>query len=441
MRIKPILKAVVIAIFIIISSPKMLMASNVNVYLSTELVYDDPYAPGKYQWVVRMFMYKSSSDKKFFLNDFTFYYAFNDSTLSNPKYYVIVDGKPILAPQSSYSLSQGIYNINPNGGDTSTGNAVSHCNHRKEYVTISKVTNSSNPNDHVGVRTGGSIESSEIFRVYFDVNVSTPKFVLSGDVTNPVYLLPNSNGYLADVITNNVKVTGPGINPGLTASPTWLVWPFCGSSITSCGFKSNNTLGSSLNSSSDFSGFATGQLTLLPVDLTIFYVLKDGNEVILNWETASEINNSHFEIERSVDTEIWSYVGQVSGAGNSHFLTTYEFKDMNPASGVNYYRLKQVDFDGNVNYSEIREVIFSSVNNGNLVIYPNPANGQLNIVMPEDYDNVRIEIKAMNGQILKSQVHNNSHTISISLQDLASGMYYIHVTMNNQFIVKSFFKL
>jgi hypothetical protein len=84
----------------------------------------------------------------------------------------------------------------------------------------------------------------------------------------------------------------------------------------------------------------------LPVTLTSFTAIKQANSVQLKWNTASEQNNSHFDVQRSTDGKDFLNIGKVTGAGNSNASLNYYFTDNRPSSGVSYYRLNQVDFDG-----------------------------------------------------------------------------------------------
>jgi len=95
-----------------------------------------------------------------------------------------------------------------------------------------------------------------------------------------------------------------------------------------------------------FQGFGSGQP--LPIDLISFSGELDpsGSIVILNWTTASQINNDYFEIQRSTDVEEWQTISTIEGEGNSNTETTYMSLDLQPTSGISYYRLKQTDYDG-----------------------------------------------------------------------------------------------
>ena len=93
----------------------------------------------------------------------------------------------------------------------------------------------------------------------------------------------------------------------------------------------------------------------------------------MNWVTQSEINNYGFEIEKSPDGNHFTKTGFVDGAGNANSVHEYEFKDFNMHSTVLYYRLKQIDFNGAFDYSEIIKITRKNEHLP-LLIYPNPAN-------------------------------------------------------------------
>lgn len=114
--------------------------------------------------------------------------------------------------------------------------------------------------------------------------------------------------------------------------------------------------------------------SVVPVELVSFSALKDGNSVVLEWETASEINNSGFEVQRK-DENSWKTLGFVEGFGTSATSNKYSFADAQPYNGKNRYRLKQIDFDGSFEYSKEVEFLNSSPSTLNLLQnYPNPFN-------------------------------------------------------------------
>ena len=122
---------------------------------------------------------------------------------------------------------------------------------------------------------------------------------------------------------------------------------------------------------SDFAiGIASGAVpTTLPVKLVDFTARATGQSVLLNWETASEINNDKFLIERSKDAKHFEPLAELKGKG---LPARYEFRDVLPINGINYYRLNQLDLDGTFTYSAIKPVRFALEQEA-VRIYPNPV--------------------------------------------------------------------
>lgn len=117
---------------------------------------------------------------------------------------------------------------------------------------------------------------------------------------------------------------------------------------------------------------------MLPVELTHFSAKPKGNIAHLTWQTATETNNEGFEIQRSPDGQNWEKIGFVEGAGNSQQEQSYAFEDPRPYQGRSYYRLKQIDFDGAFEYSDIESLrMVSDLGDSHLTVFPNPvASGQ-----------------------------------------------------------------
>ena len=109
-----------------------------------------------------------------------------------------------------------------------------------------------------------------------------------------------------------------------------------------------------LNSFSNFTG--AGNTTPLPIQLLSFNAVKNNQQVDCKWSTAIEFNNDFFTIERSKDAINFDPIGIVDGAGNSNSILNYSLTDYHPLAGINYYRLRQTDFDGHSTLSEIRSV-------------------------------------------------------------------------------------
>ncbi len=185
----------------------------------------------------------------------------------------------------------------------------------------------------------------------------------------------------------------------------------------------NNTL--TCSNLSDFSNFTgTKKTNPLPITLVNFDAKKYSySDVIINWQTYSETNNSYFEVEKSADAVNYLSVKKINGAGNSIDSKNYSIIDENPFrfSSVLYYRLKQVDYDGVFTYSKINVVNNFS---HNTIVFPNPTNDQVNVIADGA---LRIEVLDELGRTL---LHLNelSTKYSFDLSSFLSGVYIIKIT-------------
>ncbi len=136
-----------------------------------------------------------------------------------------------------------------------------------------------------------------------------------------------------------------------------------------------------INTFSPFSFGSVNGVNPLPVELLSFSVAAVGEQNFLQWSTASELNNSHFEVERSKDGKTWQKAGIVAGKGTTNEVQEYRFSDRISYTGRYYYRLKQVDFDGRAEYSWIEQVE-RSPGGGNFTFYPNPATSFIHVNSP-----------------------------------------------------------
>jgi len=166
----------------------------------------------------------------------------------------------------------------------------------------------------------------------------------------------------------------------------------------------------------------------IPVELVSFKADFNNNKVILSWQTATELNSSHFVIERKSNSE-WDVIGQVNSAGNSTQIIDYSFVDENVSSTTLYYRLKQVDLDGSYSYSKEVEVntlvpsVFALNQN-----YPNPFNPITRISYSVPFDSkVTISVYSLTGELVAELVNQDvsagSHQVDFDGSSLASGVY------------------
>jgi uncharacterized delta-60 repeat protein len=188
--------------------------------------------------------------------------------------------------------------------------------------------------------------------------------------------------------------------------------------------------------------FQTGAI-VLPLQLINFTAGKYNNSNILNWQTASEQNTSHFDIERSSEGISFSKIGQVLASVNSASLKNYAFTDLRPTTGINYYRLKMVDADGHFTYSNVLVIKMNSV--ADVEIFPNPVADVLQVQLTSSQNkNTLLQIQDASGKTVKQQIFSSGGSrlsTTINVSGLSKGVYFLVVKKDKSTIIKKFNKL
>lgn len=217
------------------------------------------------------------------------------------------------------------------------------------------------------------------------------------------------------------------------------------------GGTSGSATAGSITSANNFTSFSpitlattNDALNPLPVDLVSFEANLANEEVVLTWQTASELNNDRFEIERSLDGETFEYIGVVAGNGTQNIVADYQFVDQSPTRGVSFYRLKQVDFDGAFEYSQVISV------NNNLfgpglafTLFPNPTS-QHNINLQVSTEDLVTPVELTIFDIMGNQVHNEGIQVSAGFStflvqtntQLDAGVYQVVLQQSNSQLVR-----
>ena len=160
----------------------------------------------------------------------------------------------------------------------------------------------------------------------------------------------------------------------------------------------------------------------LPIELTYFVSRKDASFVYLEWETSSEMNNDGLFVEKSRNGRDWEAIAWVDGNGTTSDLHTYHFVDRMPYDGINYYRLKQVDYDGKFEYSHVISEYLSNTKHAGAHMYPNPARDLL-FIQHQLKGNVKVTLYDAYG---KSRLASHL-TSAIDVSMLADGIYYVKI--------------
>ena len=190
------------------------------------------------------------------------------------------------------------------------------------------------------------------------------------------------------------------------------------------------------NSFSEFAIGSTDPANPLPVELSSFTAISKPDQIILKWETKTETNNYGFEIERKVSDQ-WQKIGFINGNGNSNSPKEYSYADKNPIGGSKFqYRLKQIDNDGQFEYSDVVEVELVPTEYALYQNYPNPFNPTTTIryQLPKE-SKVVIKIYNILGsevmELLNEQKEAGIYEVEFNANNLSSGTYIYKISADN----------
>ncbi len=164
------------------------------------------------------------------------------------------------------------------------------------------------------------------------------------------------------------------------------------------------------------------------------------NHSILEWATATEKNCSHYVIQHSTDGVTFSSIGEERGAGTTTERQDYDFIHDEPVIGVNYYRLKQVDFDGKYEYSNVVSVKFEmELPKLSMQLFPNPTSGILNIQIGKVIETPTFQVFDIQGRLITVNMNNSSgNQWSFNTADLPNGHYFLQMKQGEQILNKKF---
>lgn len=234
---------------------------------------------------------------------------------------------------------------------------------------------------------------------------------------------PNGSGGSFSNQVGNCVVTSGGrnrhvINDGGVAGTTYYIW-VDGNAGSVCNYGIYQSDG------------------LLPIELLDFKAnIHTDKSVLLNWQTASELRNEKFIIERSGNGVDFYAIGEVKGNGTTQEKQDYEFLDAKPKPGILYYRLRQVDYDGKY---EIHKTISTEISVDDFIIFPNPAREYISLsfknieLIPE-----KIELMNYTGSLIESNMIKENGIYSFDIKHLPKGIYFFKVFYNHTIQVENF---
>lgn len=236
------------------------------------------------------------------------------------------------------------------------------------------------------------------------VNSSTS---FSGSGSSQLVLQANSGSFTYDANGANAYSV---LNGGLAA-------------VAGDGNPNNNTL---------HAGAVQAGASSLPVELSSFVgINENSSKIILSWQTATELNNSKFIIETSHQGETFQRIGEVAGAGTTTEPQNYSFTHHTPSAGINYYRLKQVDFDGTFEYSKV--IAINAPGSNDVFAFPNPAREKISVQYDQSKGAGNIQLLDALGRRINANIAGYAGNYEVTLpESLARGTYWLKVERNGK---------
>ncbi|TXF89758.1 T9SS type A sorting domain-containing protein [Neolewinella aurantiaca] len=167
----------------------------------------------------------------------------------------------------------------------------------------------------------------------------------------------------------------------------------------------------------------------LPVSFAAFTGQQAEKSIELDWVTATESGNDFFAVERSNSGSDFEEVGRVAAAGDSEVATSYEFIDRTPAEGLNYYRLRQIDADGDFSFSSVLLIDFKGADAGAMIVSPNPATNHLSVRLSGDWsaETVNGQLFGASGRLIKNWQQRPGTSSTIDLAGVPAGIYQLRM--------------
>jgi len=180
----------------------------------------------------------------------------------------------------------------------------------------------------------------------------------------------------------------------------------------------------------------------MDVEWLSFETIREEDNVELNWKTSQEINNSHFIIQRARNGVDFLDIGRVEGNGNTNTAKSYKYIDSQPFNDNNYYRIMQVDFDGEHSYSDIKAVFYNTKQNLELTLFPNPATDELLFKTNGDDLFETAIIYDIHGKIVQNLMFNEiGDNNAVDISSLKDGIYYFKIIGEHYEEIVSFLKI
>jgi hypothetical protein len=306
----------------------------------------------------------------------------------------------------------------------------------KKYFTFSlKSKNGKSVNYHSIGKTNIRIGSSGPIKYLLDYTIDDGRTFIIDSITGPTRVTGN---YVLDSIDLSTISNLQNVPPISTVTFRMIPYDASGTGSFLIGSGVNDTL-------PDFEingGFSDDNIvsTALPVTLTQFKLYRSNSKVILNWQTQSEIDFSHFELERSNNGQSFYPIATINSS-NQLSGSNYSYTDVAIANGTKYYRLKMIDKDGSITYSNVLTDVFNNAGMP-LMIYPTVSNGTaVKAVFKAVAKPSQLYVVSESGQVVNTyQLQQGASSHTVETGTLSKGVYFLRLISNNILETATFIK-
>jgi hypothetical protein len=282
-----------------------------------------------------------------------------------------------------------------------------------------------------------TINRFRVFQMFSDGKITGIKIFKNTTYTGSTAPLSSSGGWAE--VTSGLTTIGAGLNnTSYISSPTNISTSDFSTRYIMLYCYNDGTLGSTSfielkgikafyfdGSSYSINYMRSAPGATLPVQLLDYKAICQKNGTQLQWSTASEFSSDHFLIEKSNDAKAWHVIGKINAAGNSNQALAYEYFDKDLNTQTTYYRLKQIDFNGNYTYYQTSSEPCDAVPNCQFKIYPNPSKGQFTINGLEQ-NITSVAIYNAFGTVVWSQNITPNQKVEVDLSEYPNGVFYVN---------------
>lgn len=279
----------------------------------------------------------------------------------------------------------------------------------------------------------GSLCNTGTISATTELKVHGGEIDCGGNIETPLIEFDDNNGrdgsFGSQNISDGLGCSGGGVDAGVTYNIKNDNTDYTFQTLIDGGGTNGNQY--IFTDPANFTSCGENTASVLPVELLYFKGASNNGLVELSWSTATEVDNDYFEVESSKDGIYFTKIGEIKGNGTTNDVMKYSFVDDNPLGFENYYRLKQVDYDGQ--FEVFNTIMVLSTGSSNIKIYPNPTSANSKLVVQVNNslepDLVSVELSDLSGRILQKRL-GYDRSFEFSTAHLTKGTYLVRVSMN-----------